>query len=384
MWLGIAFLVIGLAATVLQAWLWSFPMEPDPGGPDPNGKSTAPPLGTLTHRILGLAFVLIYVVMMWQMVPRLWEYQFELPARTVMHAVMAIVLGCLLVAKIAIIRWFQHFGKALPALGLGVMTCTVVLATLSLPFAMRAHGMNVRVFAPDNLERVARSLKSSGIPAMTDTVIADLVKPDRLEDGRDVLMYKCAVCHDMRTVLMKPRSASSWYKLSTRMAEKPNLGPPMTHEDIPAVTAYLVAISPDLQKTLKDKRAEKRQKAERDVNVGVVVDKDKTAKPEQAYDKAAAKELYEDQCTQCHELDDIEEHGADTLEGWSEVVRQMIVEEEAEITEEQAALIIRHLFDTYPKTEAQAAPSAEQPAPAPAPKPPAPPVVEEPDPPAPQ
>ena len=213
MWLGIAFLVIGVTATVLQAWLWSFPMLPDPGGPDPNGKSSAPPFWTKVHRLLGVLFVIIYIFMMWHMIPRLWEYQFELPARTVMHAVMGILIGCLLIAKIAIIRWFQHFGKSLPALGLGVMMCTVVLATLSLPFAMRAHGMNVQVFEPENLSRVERVLASSGIEGIDALKAQELASEDSLGKGRDVLMYKCAVCHDMRTILMKPRSASSWHKI---------------------------------------------------------------------------------------------------------------------------------------------------------------------------
>jgi mono/diheme cytochrome c family protein len=352
MWFGIAFLLIGIAATVLQAWLWSFPMAPDPGGPDPAGKSTAPPLGVLTHRCLGLAFVLIYIVMMWQMVPRLWEYQFELPARTVMHAVMGIVIGCLLITKISIIRWFQHFGKALPALGLGVMMCTVILATLSLPFAMRAHGMNVKVFEPENMERVARALRSSGIQGMDPTTVADLVSEEGLDAGRDVLMYKCAVCHDMRTVLMKPRSAASWYKLSDRMAEKPNLGPPLTEEDIPRVTAYLVAISPDLQRTLKQKRALKREKAERVAVVQRTMEKEKGALTKTPYDLNEARSLYEDHCSQCHELDDILEHGEDSLEGWAKIVKQMIIEEEAEITDVHATLIIRYLAATFPLADA--------------------------------
>ncbi len=382
MWLGIAFLLIGIAATILQAWLWSFPMVPDPGGPDPNGRSTAPPFWTKMHRLLGLLFVVIYVFMMWHMIPRLWEYQFELPARTVIHAVMGIIIGCLLIAKIAIIRWFQHFGTSLPALGLGVMMCTVVLATLSLPFAMRAHGMNAHVFEPENLSRVQRVLASSEIEGIDARKAAQLVTHDSMKEGRDVLMYKCAVCHDMRTVLMKPRSASSWYKLSDRMADKPNLGPPLLPEDIPMVTAYLVAISPNLQKTVKDKRADKRQKAERAAGVQLAAETKTVAHKEEApYDKEAAKDLYEDQCTQCHELEDTIDHGPDTLMGWTKVVQQMIVEEEAEINEEQANLIIRYLADTYPKGDAPApdpAPIEAKPKPAPAAEePPAPPAVPE-------
>jgi cytochrome c5 len=370
MWLGIAFLVIGIAATVLQAWLWSFPMLPDPGGPDPNGTSSAPPFWTKMHRLLGLLFVVIYVFMMWHMIPRLWEYQFELPARTVIHAVMGIVIGCLLIAKISIIRWFQHFGTSLPALGLGIMMCTVVLATLSLPFAMRAHGMNVRVFEPENLSRVQRVLSSSGIEGIDDLKAAELVTQESMHKGRDVLMYKCAICHDMRTVLMKPRSASSWYKLSARMADKPNLGPPLLPEDIPMVTAYLVAISPNLQQAVKGKRADERKKAERAAEAQLAAKKTVVVKDEEPYDKEVAKNLYEDQCTQCHELEDTIDHGPDTVQGWTEVVQQMIVEEEAEITDEQASLIIRYLADTYPKVaDAKPAPITAKPEPAPAPTP---------------
>ena len=100
MWLGITFLVVGIIATIVQVWLWSFPMEPDPGGPDPNGKSTAPRSWTNVHRLLGLLFVLIYIYMMWFMVPRLWEYQYELPARTVIHACMGISIGFLLILSL--------------------------------------------------------------------------------------------------------------------------------------------------------------------------------------------------------------------------------------------------------------------------------------------
>ena len=80
--------------------------------------------------------MVIYVVMMWFMVPRLWEHQVELPARTVIHACVAIIIGVLLVSKMCIIRWFQHFEEALPGLGMGLLTCTMMLGMLSLPFAI--------------------------------------------------------------------------------------------------------------------------------------------------------------------------------------------------------------------------------------------------------
>lgn len=349
MWLGLLFVILAVAATILQAWLWSFPMEPDPGGPDPNGKSTAPKLWTLAHRVMGALFCIIYAFMMWHMVPRLWEYQMELPARTVMHACVAIILGVLLVTKISIIRWFQHFGKALPALGLGVLTCTIILAMLSLPFAFRAHGMLAEVYTPKNLSRVKMIL--SGLDAPPEYTPELLTTEESLLEGREVLTRQCAVCHDMRTILVKPRTGKAWQKIVRRMAEKPNLGPKIEERDVHTVTAYLVAISPDLQESVSIKRRESRdRKAAAAKAVAAAVESAPTpaeGSPESTVD---VKELVENRCTECHEMTDVEEHGGDDKEGWAKVVQQMIEEEEAELTPEEATLIVDYLAKEYPKT----------------------------------
>src|SRR5687767_7801886 len=112
MWLGMMFVLLGVLAVLLQAWLWN------PKYWDEVAKKThAPRAGLIAHRLVGYAFAAIYVVMMVYMLPRLWEYQVELPARTVIHAVAAIVLGVLLITKIAILLFFRHFEEAMPKLG---------------------------------------------------------------------------------------------------------------------------------------------------------------------------------------------------------------------------------------------------------------------------
>lgn len=108
--LGLLFLVLAIVAVLLQAWLWV------PQFWDDIGKKTRAPKAWLrVHRVVGYTFATIYVVMMWRMVPRLWHYQFELLARTVFHAVVAITLGVILVTKISIIRFFRHFEEAFPS-----------------------------------------------------------------------------------------------------------------------------------------------------------------------------------------------------------------------------------------------------------------------------
>jgi len=399
MWLGIAFVFLGVSATILQAWLWRFPMAPDPGGPDPNGKSTAPRSWTNVHRVIGLAFLVIYVVMMIQMVPRLWQYQVELPARTVMHAVMGIAIGFLLLMKIAIIRWFQHFGKSLPMIGALILLCTIVLATLSVPFAVRAHDFGAAT-TPENLERTRALLEplDLGRPA------AELATPDALARGRSVLTDKCVVCHDLRTILRRPYTPAGWWDLTVRMAEKPQIERALVEEDLAPVTAYLVAITPDIQRSLKLKRADDLARAER--VAGPETDDDPLSSPEPASSSpspvapspspeapspspeapspspepeapvittppptpeppkkpptvpakrplldspeavAKAKTLYTKECTPCHGLSDVDAVAPLDAAGWRKVVRRMVAENDAEISKADQDLIVAYLART--------------------------------------
>ena len=347
MWLGIAFLFLGIFATILQAWLWGFPMEPDPGGPDPHGKTTAPAFWRFMHRFAGFSFVIIYIVLMTEMVPRLWEYQFELPARTIIHACMGILIGVLLCTKISILRWFQHFGGALPAIGLSILACTIILATLSIPFAVRAHDFGAAL-EPANLERVERVFSSVDFGETVE--VKTLVSEDAFAAGFNVLTGKCAVCHDMRTILYKPRTGKGWYSVVHRMTKKPIIGPPISRNDSLHVTAYLIAITPGIQdsyKQVKDiQRAQEKRVAEVKQGVTAEVNSAEKAAP---YDADKAKSLYEEKCSECHELSDVDEHGNDTREGWIKIVTNMVEEQEAELTKEQANTIVEFLVKTKGK-----------------------------------
>lgn len=84
--LGVLFALIGLVNAGLAAWLWTFPMAADPGGKDPNGKSTAPLFWNKVHRLLGYAFAVIYLALMVEMVPRLWQHQEGLQGQVLLHA----------------------------------------------------------------------------------------------------------------------------------------------------------------------------------------------------------------------------------------------------------------------------------------------------------
>jgi mono/diheme cytochrome c family protein len=350
MWLGIAFLGLVIAAVLLQAWLWG------PKFWDEEAKKTrAPKFWLRMHALCGYTYGAIYVVMMWNMLPRLWEYQYELPARTVFHAVVGITIGVLLICKIMILVFFRHFEESMPYYGFGLLLCTVILTILSVPYALQAHDLLGKSSDPENLARVERLL--GDVEFETEVDVAGLVTSEALSRGRTLLVKKCAVCHDMRTILTKPRTPQAWYDVSVRMLDKPSVfGEQLDIDEIPYVTAYLTAITPEIQASTKRRRAEERagDRSERAI-VAMVHEAD--AAPVPVVDQAEGETLLGAHCTQCHELDEVDDHGGDDLAGWRSVVAAMVAEG-AEYDDETAAKLAAYLAQKYP-----AKPGSEPPLP---------------------
>ena len=345
MWLGIVFLFLAIAAVLLQAWLWSpkFWNEAEK-------KTEAPKAWLRVHAAVGYTYGLIYVVMMWNMFPRLWEYQYELPARTVIHATVAITLGVILVTKVAILLFFRHFEEAMPKFGFGLLLCSVLLITLSVPHAARALDLQGRIADPDNLARVERVLTEiefgEGGPE-----IAELTSQKGLQKGRDLLVNKCVSCHDMRTILIRPRTGARWHELVVRMHDKPDpySSNPLTDEEAPYVTAYLVAITPDIQASRKKKVEEDKARTKvEEKTVAAMAEEADTAGPSVAVDETKAKAILAARCADCHENDEIESFEGADVAGWAKVITEM-VEEGAEITDDEAIVLAPWLAQAYPK-----------------------------------
>ncbi len=361
MWLGIAFLLLAIIAVLLQAWLW---------GPrfwnEELKKTEAPKLGLRLHALAGYSYGVIYVFMMWHMLPRLWEYQYELPARTVIHAVLAMAIGVLLITKICILLFFRHFEEAMPRYGFGLLICTVLMTMLSVPYALRAHDLDGQTTDPENIQRVKKLLAE--VDMGPDVEVDALLTVEGFDRGRQVLVRKCITCHDMRTVLVKPRTAAKWFDLNLRMLDKPAVfGERLEEQDIAYVTAYLVAITPDIQKSARKKRAQTRALAARtDAMVDAVHDADTAVGP--PVDEAAGEALLQAKCVDCHELDEVEGHGGDDVAGWRSVVAAM-VEEGTELTDDEASLLARYLAVKYPAAVDPSAAKALPPEPEPDPEP---------------
>lgn len=334
--LGILFLLCGVAAFFLMMHLWGYPYD------KATRTSAAPPGLMRLHRILGWVYVLIYVVMMYEMVPRLWLYQVELPARTVVHLMLGMTIGVILLIKLSIIRFFRHLEEWMPALGVGLLLCTVLLSGLSIPFALRefalaSSAVGGGVYSLENRERVARLLPLAGLPE--EAPVVELASLDALREGRNVLVRKCVECHDLKTILIRPRSPADWWKTVERMAVKPTFGAPMTERELWTVSAYLVAITRDIQRSVKVRKQAAAERLEtRDALRGLVAAEGATAGAE-AVDPARAQEAFETLCTQCHELSDVEAEQPNTSDGIDQLFQRMIDENGMEATEEELRLV---------------------------------------------
>ena len=113
------------------------------------------------HRILGLCYLELYLLLMAQMVPRMFDYQVEFSTRTVAHLMLGVSIGLLLIVKLSIIRFFKHLSGVVPYLGCDLLWCTTMVVSLSVPFAFKASywsqaAVGGSAFSELNLERMRK------------------------------------------------------------------------------------------------------------------------------------------------------------------------------------------------------------------------------------
>ena len=209
--LGIAFLAVGILASILQYWLWTFPMVPDPTGVDPNGVTTAPKFWRYAHRSLGYAFVGIYLILAVEMVPRLWNYSPDAwSVSAVVHAVAGLLIGLTLVAKVLILRRFQRLGNKLLIIGSALLLLSVGAVALVAPPALKV-------------------LNHPGD-----------------DQARQIVIQNCTSCHGLSVVAGKGGGPEKWYEILEEMAEKAEkrgMGDPSQGQQ-DRLVAFLASMNP--------------------------------------------------------------------------------------------------------------------------------------------
>jgi len=339
---------LAAALTFLMFYVWKFPYDHE------KSHSYAPPVTITLHRLLGYLYVAIYLYIMWNMVPRLWSYQIELPARTVVHLSLGILIGALLVIKLTMVRYFKHMEARLaPILGSGLFICSFLLVALVLPFSLRQVYLESTTLGDESMvesriKRVRDLLPTAGL--QDENLLKDLASKKGLIAGRRILTAKCVQCHDLRTVLARPRTPKAWQQTVSRMANRSTILNPITEDDQWFVTAYLIAVSPTLQETLKQRRRMEEVTIESQENMRSAVKL--TGIEDSEYDPAKAKNLFEQKCSQCHGAEQITRRPPERKLEAIALVQRMVANG-LTASESELNTIIQYLVATYVKNSLQ-------------------------------
>lgn len=357
--IALAFLTLAFALTFLMFYVWKFPYDHE------RNVSRGPRKLVLLHRLLGYAYVAIYVVLMWDMVPRLWTYQVELPARTVAHLFLGMTIGAILITKLVIVRFFKHMeAKLVPFLGTGLFICTLLVVGLALPFTLREaflrdSALMGDTFSEERIARVREQLPKAGLddPALLE----ELATSEALLAGRRVLINKCVQCHDLRTVLARPRTPEAWRQTVKRMADRSTTALfAVSDNEQWEVIAYLVAISPTLQRTLREKRTQDNMSAMAQQAAAITGRNLMAEEMDMAsYDAEKAKEVFETKCSQCHPWKQVEWISPASKDATVALVQRM-VRNGLVASDEELADIVRYINATYVASDEASANEASE------------------------
>ena len=129
------------------------------------------------------------------------------------------------------------------------------------------------------------------------------------------------------------------------MADRTTLVDPLDEEEQWQVTAYLVALSPQLQQSTQQMREQQDRRNETKQAAATM-----TGQREEpsAYDAVQAKRLFETKCSECHKLTLVEKKPPDSEDAARALVARM-VEEGLVAKEDELAQIARHLTESYVK-----------------------------------
>jgi len=289
--------VAGTLAPLLMYRAWKYPYNHE------TLKSSAPSYLTNLHRVLGWVFVIIYLWMMYEMLPRMWDYQVELPARTVAHLVLGLMIGALLMVKVIIVRFFKHMEAMLaPLLGTLLLVSTLVLMGIALPSQWREYTLNSRFLASTMVSGDAVARIQEILPTLdpdSDEVVEEISTAAGMRQIRGTFRRACAQCHDLRTVLSKPRTPKAWHQTVQRMADRSTVVNEISDEDVLRITAYLIAISPRIRDGVSSKRQEDTSRAETMAAVESAMEDDQSTLKNDV-DVENAKKLFETRCVMCH------------------------------------------------------------------------------------
>ena len=205
--------------------------------------------------------------------------------------------------------------------------CTLVLVLLALPLTLRESFLQESITTGDMLDedritRLRTQLPNAGIvdPAQIDA----LISTESLVSGRKVLTRKCTQCHDLRTVLVSPRTPENWARTVERMVNRSNVLQVISEKEQLEVITYLIAISPTLQNSVMQKRDMNQQASAPDQSASDSVAEQELDEPAKEFDIDAARSTFEMICSQCHAYQLVDARPPTTEDEIDTVVQRMV------------------------------------------------------------
>jgi len=163
-----------------------------------------------------------------------------------------------------------------------------------------------------------------------------------------VLLNQCVQCHDLRTVLVQPRTPATWWRTVQRMGERSELLNPIAETEPWQVTAYLIALSPALQTAAAQRRADTATASEEQVQAAKALESvllDVSAE-RQAIDPAQAREAFEFNCSLCHETSTVAAALPTSAAQVGELIARM-VDNGLNVPALDIEAVFQHLMTTY-------------------------------------
>lgn len=251
----------------------------------------------LVHRILGYLFLVLFASMLIFMVVKAGGFQEELPARAMIHVILALLLVPLIMIKVVIARRHAQLSTKLIMLGLAIFGLSFGLTGITAGY-YALHRSNYRY-------------------TMLSDVDDEILK---VEIGQKITHRKCNKCHSLERVYQSYKSDIAWTHTIHKMAELDY--PNITNFDIKQIVGYLV------------QQQQKRQGEE-----------------EEKLRMEIGRSLVKQKCNLCHNLDRI--FGAKkNQQEWTETVSRMTrTNGDADYLSEQEAEDIVYFLTNIRKKE---------------------------------
>jgi ferredoxin-NADP reductase len=170
------------------------------------------------HRMAGYLFIALFCVMTWFMLLKIRGVSDELPPRSMLHILIAMILAPLLLVKVLIARYYKSYISVLVPLGVTIFTLGFVL------IASTAGPLLFRRVAVKDISLEAIQMGSTRID---------------MQSSESLMQRRCSRCHTLDRVLGARKDARAWLGTINRMRALPGSG--ISEPDATIILSYLIS-----------------------------------------------------------------------------------------------------------------------------------------------